>query len=234
MANHPQTTKLEPVPSAWLRERMKRLVFMTFTANIVFVLVAIFAGWPEWWIHINYEQSHLTWFSSTQLLAIATCSLMIATTCRLPTPHMQAHRTQAGLWFALAGGFTYLALDEKFQIHERLREGIFKPHAIGTALPIIAPGDFLFLIYAVVGLAVGRKLLATLAEDRASRGLFLAALVASIAAVALDAFDIHSVALPTARALQFTEEMFETAAQAFFLTSFMMRLSSLAGPILDE
>ena len=181
-------------------------------------------GWPHWWCMIIYERCPLTWYSSTQLVICGFLLLplwFIGTIVHTDTKIRQRNRFV--LFLALA--FFFLSIDETFQIHERLREGVFKPHGIGTHLPGIAPGDFLFLIYAAAGIAIAWLLRPILKLDRRATLFFVAGM--SLAAVSVGIDITHcSVAsrdlFDASAAWQVTEEICETASQSCMMIAFTL------------
>lgn len=189
--------------------------------NILFLGICIVSAWPEYWKHINYEESHLTWFSSIQLI-------FISLTCFSIWFHkfiQKQSKVSQFLWLSLGGGFFFFSLDEKFQIHERLREGVFKVHEIGTNISGVGKGDFLHLIFAAIGLVFSYFVVKEMKGKNGSLWFFLCAVVISLISVVSDAtmdIPVQSSAeiVQEFRAHQFTEEILETIAEALFLVSF--------------
>lgn len=63
-------------------------------------------------------------------------------------------------WWLLAGAFLFFAMDDRFAIHERIRDHLLAPRGIRVPfLPWIGPGDFILLLYALIGLALLPRLL---------------------------------------------------------------------------
>ncbi len=167
--------------------------------NVLLLALLTIAGWPEWWLYINYERSPLTWFSSVQLLLLAATAAAVAVVMRVPREGATETRGPARWWLALALAMVFLALDERFQFHERLREGVFKPHGIGTELPGIAAGDFVLVFYAAAGLFVATKLWRCFSGDHLARAYFGAALALALLATVFDAGDWGPLTLQEAR-----------------------------------
>lgn len=179
-----------------------------------FLAVVIGWDWPRYWVNINYERSALTWFSSIQLWTIALTCLWIA------------WRTSATrIWWALAGAFFFFSVDERFQFHERVREYFFKPHGIGTQLPGLHAGDFLFVLAAPVGIWVASRLWRLL--SRPARLRLAVGVVCAALAVVLDGFE-WSTENEHLRRLQFWEEILETAAQTGFLMGFLRHAGEIS------
>ena len=132
-------------------------------------------------------------------------------------------RNRFVLFLALA--FFFLSIDETFQIHERLREGVFKPHGIGTHLPGIAPGDFLFLIYAAAGIAIAWLLRPILKLDRRATLFFVAGVSLAALSVGIDITHCCVASrdfFDTSAAWQVTEEICETSGQSCMMIAFTL------------
>ncbi len=182
-------------------------------ANIGFVLFCVAWAWPNWWEQINDEESALTWFSSCQLLVCGLTCLAIAFLRKVEgaKPRLSL---DAYVWPLLSAAFFFLSVDERFMIHERLREQVFKPS--GAEVPGVNPGDFATILYAAGGLAVATRLWGLM--GRQARFLFGLGLAAASTAVVIDTANFlggdHLVK-------QFLDELLETTAQMFFLTAFV-------------
>jgi hypothetical protein len=188
-------------------------------AAMLFLATIIVASWPQWWRNVIYERSPLTWFSSTQLVLCGFLSFTTFVLCSIaPLPEKKSRRTL--LWLFLAAAFLFLACDEFFQIHERLREGVFKPHNIGVNLPCIGPGDFLLPLYMVAGIIVAWQLLPFLRLDRHAALLFSIAVVVAATAVIVDLSYTGPIDTMRFFVFQFIEELLETGAQTLMLISF--------------
>ena len=186
--------------------------------NMIFFGLCVWIAWPFWWMKVNFEHSPITWLSSVQLIL---CAIFLSGIALIEL--LRNHVNHIFLrWSILAAGFLFLSLDEFFQIHERLREGIFIPHEIGTNIPLVGPGDFLLLLYALVGIFLARWMFKQFALDfLAKRRLLIGVCIAGIA-VLLDAlsYDAHEN-LSLFRQLQFLEEVLEMMAQSFMLAAFI-------------
>jgi hypothetical protein len=163
------------------------------------------------------RQSALTWWSTAQLLAIALVSFGCLRLSR-PAPERL-------LWLAVGCAFVFLAADERFQIHEAVRERLLRPHEIGTGVPGIGPGEIVLPVYALAGLVVAWRLFAVF--DRGS-GIWLAiGILAAGISVALDSHEMKNAGRNALRLEQFVEELFETAGQACFLAAWSRHLRKL-------
>lgn len=207
-----------------VRRRVERvgLVGVPVAAG-VYVLLLAAARWPEYWAWIAREQTPMTWLSSMMLLASAAAALLMVATLRL----RGSRRGPGGMrpWLLVAAGFGFLGLDERFALHERVRDGFLAPRDMSLPfLPWMAPGDFVLLAYAGVGLALLPILLRAFTGDRRARGLFLAGVVLAAGAVAGDSFDVGAMSTMTEIRVQTAEEIVELASATCFLLAAWLRL----------
>jgi hypothetical protein len=197
------------------------------TINILALLFLTFSHWPEWWRNINFEDSHLTWFSSVQLIMIGFASI----SCFFWSTILGTYNSFVDkyLFGAMGCGFIFLSLDEKFMIHERLREKVFIPNEIGTEITGVGAGDFLHLVIAAVGLVVSYFIIKQIKASKLSLTFYCCAVGLALYSVITDATMpippadaiLTEAEITTGRLHQFTEEILETFAQAFFLMSFI-------------
>ncbi|MFD2330399.1 hypothetical protein ACFSR7_14210 [Cohnella sp. GCM10020058] len=133
-------------------------------------------------------------------------------------------RNAAWGWTITAAAFAWLALDERFALHERLRDRYLKQTGI-RLLPWMEAGDWLIPLYAACGLAAVWALWRLLGRGVAARVFFAAGLVVAFCAVSLDTIDIRSLGKDSERLLQTIEECLETAAMAAFVSAFLSVLT---------
>lgn len=205
----PATTHRSP-------DQVLRYVYLVMPVTLALVVVLLFlGGWPRWWVYVAREWSPMTWMQSVLMVLTAFIAASVAA-------HAWLARRERREWLPfllLTAGFGWLALDERFTIHERLRDNILAPRDIRIPfLPWMGAGDFLLPLYAVVGLVVLRLVLRALAGDRRARGLFIAGVAAAALVVAVDSFDPDRISLTVERYEQSAEEVVElTSATLFFL-----------------
>jgi len=182
-----------------------------------FVSFLIVARWPEYWKWINYEDTPMT---SVEVAVMYTTALTaFAGGCVAWLHNEGTHRN----WWILAGAFFYFALDDRFAIHERVRDNLLAPRGIRLPfLPWIGPGDFILLMYAVVGLALLPRLLGITQRNRPSAYRFWAAVGVAFVAILLDTFDINRLPVEGQRLEQTVEECLELIAQVLFFQSFFL------------
>ncbi|MAZ48669.1 MAG: hypothetical protein CME65_08895 [Halobacteriovoraceae bacterium] len=210
------------------------LGFFLLAFNYLMILVFIFSKWPKYWEHINYEYSHLTWLSSLNLILISLFCFLAYILEATPVK-----KTKLLGWFQqnllgfLSAGFLLLALDEKFQIHEKLRERIFIPNQVGTDIPGIGAGDFLHLFIAILGLSISYFIYQKFKGIRLSQYFFIGALLSGLGSVLMDVTspvirndsELSPSELQASIDHQFIEELIEINAIIFFLMAFYLLFS---------
>lgn len=205
--------------------------------NILMILMFIFSKWPKYWEHINYEYSHLTWLSSVNLILTGLACILAFLMTELITPVRNLiHRFIIGI---LGCGFLFLSLDEKFQIHEKLREKVFIPNEIGTNISGVGAGDFTHILFAIVGLGISFFIYKRIKISKLSLGLYSSAIIMALISVITDATapvvrddsELSQTELMQSINHQFTEELLETAAiicfGACFINYFFVELDNL-------
>lgn len=165
----------------------------------------------------------MTWLQSMLLMA----SALVASLCLLLSYARDGCWRE---WLVLSTGFAYLALDERFAIHERIRDNILAPAEI--RLPIFfwtKYGDFLLLCFMVIGLALLPRLIRVYRDEPRARQLFFAAVGIAALAVIMDSVDYDAYSLQIRRLEQFWEEVFEMTAMLGFLAANLIAWTGLAG-----
>lgn len=226
-----------------LPRRARGALVLALAAVAVLAPVGLAAArWPSWWAWIASEQTPMTWLQSVVLVLAAAGSLLVAYVLALlprtrgpQTRDTQTRGTPArdtqGPWLLLAAGFTGLAVDERFALHERVRDSFLAPR--GVSLPLltwIGPGDFLVLLVAVAGLAVLPIVLRAVAADRAAWWALVVGVALAAGAVAMDSVDPATWSTAGERLQQTLEEVVELGAGLCFLACVGLRLLAvLAG-----
>lgn len=199
----------------WQEEQWLLLVIWLVVAGFLFFLTI--AGWPDYWRFVAAETTPLAWLESVLLILIAFVAGLIA---YLEALSGQKIRRVVQSWMVIAIAFAWLALDERFALHERIRDRLLKPTGI-KLLPWMEAGDWVIPLYMVCGLAAIWGIWRLLEDNRASRHFFIAALLMSACAVLMDTIDIRSLDKWLERLLQSIEEGVETFAMTAFLSSFL-------------
>lgn len=210
---------------ALVPRKVERAVLVGVPAAVGgFVVLLAAARWPEYWAWIAPEQTPTTWLSSTILMLSSAGALLLAASRR-----MRGHEG-AARWLVLGIGFGCLALDERFALHERVRDGYLAPRDLSVPfLPWVAPGDFLLLGYAVVGLAVLPLVLRCFSSDARARRLVLTGVALAAAAVVVDSFDVAAMSTVMEIRAQTAEEIVELASTTCFLLAVWLRLVPVLG-----
>lgn len=186
---------------------------MTVAIPAVSVVFLIAARWPHYWMWINFEDTPMT---SLEVGVMYTAAL-VAAACG--TVHYLAGtgRFAARWWWLLGAAFLYLGLDDRFALHERVRDHILAPAGLRIPGLPMAPGDFILLVYALAGLVMVWKGRSLWRARPAIRTWFVAGVAVSAVAVLMDAYDIHLLSIPAQRLEQTLEEICELIGQTCFL-----------------
>lgn len=183
------------------------------------------AQYPQWWVWIAQEQVPMTWFQSVTLVVTGVVSLVAWCVGRI------VGRVPRAGFALLAVGFAALAFDERFAVHERIRDGVLAPR--GISLPLlswIAPGDFLLLLVAIVGLVLLPTALRPIRSDRWALTPFVVGVGLSLLAVGTDSIDPSTWSVQGERIQQTLEECIELWAGLAYLAAVTLALMTL----LDE
>jgi hypothetical protein len=121
-------------------------------------------------------------------------------------------------------GFAFLGADERFALHERLRDNLLAD--VGIALPWGAPGDYLLLLYLAAALALLPVFVALLRGDRLALGMFAAGVVLAAIVVLADSLDVRAMTPATERLEQSLEEVLEALAGSLLAGSLLVHFSA--------
>jgi len=194
------------------------------TLGVVWPALLVVGQWPRWWQWIGSEQTPMTWMQSVVLVLAAAGSLLVALV--LPLSGTGGRRLRP--WWLLGAGFAALAVDERFALHERVRDGVLAPRGIEVPfLPWVAPGDFLILGVAVTGLVLLPQVWAAVTDDRAARTALVVAVVLGLVAVGVDSIDPGTWTVQQERLQQTGEEVVELWCGLALLGCVTLRLVGL-------
>ena len=199
-------------PSARLAQITRWLLWASTLLPLALVAVFIVGRWPEYWKWIAAEDTPMTSLEVTVMYTTALVCWGAAATAAL-----RDHLGDVRRWLYLGSGFLWLCLDDRFALHERIRDRILIPHDVRIPLLPVGPGDFILLIYMAIGLASLRWLLPLWQAHRGARRRFIAGVAVAAFAILLDAYDIHDTSLAFQRFEQTLEECLELIAQVLFL-----------------
>lgn len=192
------------------------LLLVIFILPVTMVAILIMARWPEYWVWIARENTPMTSLEVTVMYTTALCCWASAA-----TNYIQLDNRNTSRWLVMGIGFLFLTMDDRFAIHERIRDGFLVPLDISIPLLPVGVGDFILLIYMIVGLIMLKWMLPILSNKRA-RNRFLAGVVVAVLAVIFDAYDVHRLSVSAQRLEQTIEEILELIAQIFFLQGVIM------------
>ena len=185
------------------------------------------AQYPRYWEWIALELTPMTWLQTVLLVLSAATSAVIAVIGKV---HGWSRALRIPHWL-LAAGFAYLALDDRFAIHERIRDRILAPRDISIpGLSFLAPGDFQVLLMGIAGLIVLPFVLRALRRDRLALWLFVLGVVCSVTSIGMDAIDPATMPVDVERLEQTLEECVELLAAAFYVAALGVRLLGLLDP----
>lgn len=198
--------------------RLRRTLLLA-SSLLPLSMTAIFiaARWPEYWKWIASENTPMT---SLEVAVMYTCAL--AAWAAAAMHHLRGAADPARRWLVLGGGFLFLCLDDRFAIHERIRDQWLAPHGISLPFLPLGPGDFVLLVYMLGGLCLLPGLLTLWRQHPAARRHFLAGVGVAALAVLVDAYDIHRLDLDLQRLMQTIEECLELVAQVLFLQGILL------------
>lgn len=177
------------------------------------------ARWPAYWAWVAPEQAPMQFFQVAVLLGGVFTAALLALVAAL----RGARRGDVAIWLVVAAGFVALALDDRFYVHQRLRDAYLAPTGVG--LPWGSPGDVVLVGYALAGLAFLPLVLRLLSADRLARSLLVAGVALTAAVVAADSRDVESMSTAFERLEQTLEEVAEGVAGALLAAGLMVHLA---------
>ncbi len=184
------------------------------TLPVGFVALLTLLPWPEWWKWVIFERTPMTWLQSVLLLACAAFSALSLLPGLFELPRREV---LARLFMTCS--FLALTLDERFALHERLRDRLLAPQDIGFPLfPWVEPGNFVLLLALIVFLALLPWLRRAYATGWPRR-LFLIAVALAVAPVGMDSLDVHEWSLGAQRLQQYLEELLEMSVMLVLLVA---------------
>jgi hypothetical protein len=193
------------------------LLLALWLAVIGFMLLMVVAAWPQYWRFVAAETTPLTWLESVLLILTSFVTGLIAFLEAIAGK--SARKVFLG-WIALTAAFAWLSLDERFALHERVRDRFLKPTGM-KLLPWMEAGDLLIPFYMLCGLAATWGIWKLIGSRRGARLFLVSGIILSAVAVSMDTIDIRSLNVGTERILQSVEEGLETLAMTSFLSAFL-------------
>ncbi len=191
------------------------VIFLYLTTTILFVLGLFISQYPKWWNWIIFERTPMTF---VEAILLYSCAFMALLNFGL-TFILEKNRDSIK-WLTMSLGFAYLTFDERFAIHERIRDSFLIPNNIN--LPFItwtSAGDYILLILMIFGLLIFYKTISIIKKRKSSFYIFICGVILAIVAIVMDSIDVHKYSLDIQRKQQFIEEIFETFAMLMFFIS---------------
>lgn len=217
------------------RHQVVRLAAAALAVNALLPLgVYAYARITEqvFWRFFSVEDGPTEWFSSVQCMLIAGVAW---TNYAIHGVLRRSGRSPLGesgwVWIAFAIGFVVLGVDERFDLHEAMRDSVLRPAGILVDLPYIVPADVgLYLLYAV-GLAFATLLVRELRRWPPAAALLCTSFALGLAVVVIDSLSdatLRSWPLATFWDYPF-EEIGELWAQLLCLLAFLTVLHGRLG-----
>ena len=178
----------------------------------VFALATETAFWRLFASQYNASE----WLSSMICIVLG----LLAVSITLTRVHAQAARVEQRLWIVTAAGLFWFALDERFDLHEWLRDTLVRPAGVFDEIPYLVAGDIVLYVYLAVGLGICWSLRHEFIRTGARCVLLVAALLTALSAIVIDSLDGAALrALPNWRMWDYAyEEVAEIWAELLFLT----------------
>lgn len=214
-------------------QERKTVSLISFAAVFICILFLTVISFPDYWKNIIYERSPLTWVES---LILFSCSLV--TFFNFLFLKKQSVKLPI-IWLLLSCVFMYLSLDERFMIHEGIREKILKPNHIQfNFLFWVEKGDYVLFVFMAAGISLLPFILKELRSNKSAFLFYITGMIFSAFAVLTDSIDLHGKNLQMQFLIQYAEEMLETSGMLCFLNSFTAKffeiLTSIAGRTLVQ
>ena len=217
--------------------RLKAFTMLAVILNLLLpagtLIHSALAG-ESYWQAFHGEDNAITWFSSIQLVFVGLMAYAIFHASGLLADLAEQVRPpRRWIWLVFAVGFIFLSIDERFELHELLREDAMRPAALFTGIPWMRDGDIGLVLYLCVGVAFALVLMQQLRRHRLALWLFLGAIAVSAAIVVVDIVPEEMV--QTWPWPMFWNSVFEEAGelcgQLLFLLSFTLFLLAQVGEI---
>jgi hypothetical protein len=209
-----------------MSDRLPRAIaFALPVAALAAAGLLIAAKWPSYWVWVAPEQTPMAFIEAMFLFSAALLAALLALVSRIES----APRRERIIWAATSVGFLYLTADERFALHERLRDNVLADAGVG--LPWGSPGDYVLLVFLLASLVLLPGLLRLLRRHRPAFRFFLGGVVLAALVVAADTLDVGSMSLRTERVEQTLEEVVEGVAGALFAAGLFLMVATRLAPL---
>jgi hypothetical protein len=194
---------------------------LVFLLSYFFVAVIFFAKWPNWWEWTVPERSPMTWLQSLLLFsnALAASTLVIWN-------YLQSDKSKMFWWALLALGFAYLMLDERFSIHERIRDLYLAPNQI--KIPVFfwtSDGDFILLLYGLIAMLFIFPYFKLFQVRKSAVYWVISSFSVAVISISMDSISFKSYPRIVQNIQQFSEEILEIFVMNSFLIALLFVLS---------
>jgi hypothetical protein len=176
------------------------------------------ARWPRYWEWVALEESPMRFLQALLLFGAALLAALLALLAAFDARPLTERRT----WLYAAVGLAYLMLDERFALHERLRDNALS--RLGLGLPWGSPGDYLLVAYLGAGLLLLPRLLRLLREEPAAFRFFAAGALLAASAVSADTLDVERMSPAAERLEQTLEEVVEAVSASLLAAALFLVL----------
>jgi uncharacterized BrkB/YihY/UPF0761 family membrane protein len=177
---------------------------------VCFLLTLTVVSYPEYWVYYLRELSPLSWFHSILLYTIGLFGLYY-----FIQSYNKNRRDQAIVWGLWSAAFFYLTVDERFALHERIRDQLLSE--VNIPLLWTAPGDIVLLLILVITCIFLHYFFKVMTLTVKEKQLLFIAITLTSVAIFLDSLPFHEQSIGVVRNLQVLEEWFETIAMSVYI-----------------
>jgi hypothetical protein len=207
-------------------DRLPRTVALAFPfAALAAAGVLVAARWPSYWVWVAPEQTPMAFVEAILLFSAALFAALLALVSRIEA----APRREQLVWSATAVAFLYLTADERFALHERLRDNVLADTGVG--LPWGSPGDYVLVILLLASLLVLPDLVRLLRGHPLAFRFFVGGVALATLVVAADTVDVQSMSLRVERVEQTLEEVVEGVAGSLLAAGLFLMLAARLAPL---
>ncbi|MEE3332350.1 MAG: hypothetical protein VX246_15895 [Myxococcota bacterium] len=140
------------------RNQVTRVAQAAVAVNLLLPLgMLVYAAYADrtFWLFFSAEDGPTEWLSSVQCLVVAAVAWAIYLVNELLRRGGEAaSAVRSWGWLAIGAGFFVLGLDERFDLHEELRDVVLRPIGFMTNTPNIVPGDVGLYLFYTAGLGL--------------------------------------------------------------------------------
>lgn len=187
-------------------------IIITLAVITLFTLVGIMK--KDYWSYIIYEKSPMGYYEAMLLFL---CFIVAGMNLMKYYREKNKINISRGI---ITLGFFYLFIDEKFGIHENIRERILKPNGVKIDfLYWMEPGDYALLGILIMGIIMALIIFKELKENKRGFLFFIIGVCFSAIAVLDDSMNLRGMDINIQKMVQYAEEILETCGMVCFLNS---------------